>query len=98
MDPWVSSQRGRSCCKGAVSPSRHQQIAGGEAALFGKRKLNNTQTVFAIFPNLAFLVVKLLPALLPVCMSVTGEHCWLWTTLSKMLSEQGSHPSLHSRL
>lgn len=35
---------------------------------------NNMQKVFTVFPNLAFLVVKLLPALLPVCMPVTGEH------------------------
>lgn len=35
---------------------------------------NNIHMLFSIFPNLAFVVVKLQPALLPVCLSVLGEH------------------------
>lgn len=47
------------------------------------------QIMCIIFPSLAFLVVRLLPALLPGCMSATGEHHQLWTMLLKLLPEQG---------
>lgn len=51
------------------------RLQGENLLCLAREGWNNTQTVFTIFPNLAFLVVKLLPALSPVYMSVTGEHC-----------------------
>lgn len=47
------------------------------------------QGICIIFSSLAFLSVRFLQALLPACMSATGEHHQLWTMHLKLLSEQG---------
>lgn len=70
----VSPWRGRNCWEGSVSPSNITRSLQENALCSPRGGWNNMQGICIIFSSLAFLSVRFLQALLPACMSATGEH------------------------